>query len=71
MSFETLHLNTIGALMSLQGFINNEIAKHDASGDESAALHWRHYLAKIKFLESDHYSRYEFLREGVSYGRIY
>ena len=65
MGFETLHLNTIGALMTLQSFINNEIAKHEASGDESAALQWRHYLAKIEFLEKDHYSRYEFLREGV------
>ena len=66
MSFETLHLNTIGALMSLQGFINNEIAKHDASGDEYAALHWRQYLARIVFLEDDHYARYQFLKQGVA-----
>ena len=63
---KSLHLSTIGALMSLQGFINNEIAKHDASGDEYQALHWRKYLAKIAFLEDDHYAQYQSLKSGVA-----
>ena len=63
---KTLHLNTIGALMSLQGFINNEIAKHNASGDEHAALHWRQYLAKIVFLEDDVYAEYKQLSANKS-----
>jgi hypothetical protein len=49
--------------MSLQGFINNEIAKHKALGDEYQVNHWLKYLEQIEGLESDHYSRYQALKQ--------
>lgn len=49
-----LNQDIYGALLSLQGFILNEIAKHDALGDQYSANHWRQYHAKIAFLEADH-----------------
>ena len=57
-----LHLNTIGALMTLQGYINNEIAKHENAGDYYAASQFLVYLQKIEDLESEHYAQYKQLK---------
>ena len=61
-----LYLHTIGPLMSLQGFINNEIAKHKSLGDEYSVNHWRAYGEKIELLEAAHYTRYMHVQELVA-----
>jgi hypothetical protein len=60
----TIHHQTICALISLQGFINNEIARHRSNHDEFLGEYWLKELAKIESLEAFHYQQFQSSRLG-------